>query len=529
MTEETKKLSEEELLFLAQCDVDTREYAKFFYPGRFKLDFTYQHDMIFEAIDAKNSEGLPEFNKIVVKAGRGIGKSTICKTIAAKRIRYRQARLIGYLGKSYDFASTQTNFIKNGMLSNKRENHFFDSINVKDVDDAEFRAFGQKLWVTSNGCMVVPRGCLQQIAGFHFDWEGETFRFDLIILDDLEDRKQISSEIYRKATKEYIYGDVLEAVPPEKLSMDWQVIYIDTLKHEDSALQMLLDSEDWHSIDLATCDDNYNSLIPTFVSTEKLQQKVELARENGTLDVFYREHGLGAISKENPCFRQDYFKRYEESDAQFLDELKAGEIETVLIVDPTKSSNPGSADSALVVWGINRLRRKWYLRDIIKDKLHNNDLYEEIIALLRQYNIRAMGLEVNSLNEYILFPLRNYMFSKGVFAEIIEMKPRTQAGAGEDPKVHRAKALIPFYRQGRVYHNKTVAGLLETPLLSFPRPKKWDVIDAAAYIVQMLETGDRYFVPERSEGDKRRSPTVSLEEALALQKPLPKLNMVHAC
>ena len=30
-------------------------------------------------------------------------------------------------------------------------------------------------------------------------------------------------------------------------------------------------------------------------------------------------------------------------------------------------------------------------------------------------------------------------------------------------------------------------------MLSFPRSRKWDCLDAAAYIVQMLEIGGRYF------------------------------------
>jgi hypothetical protein len=49
-----------------------------------------------------------------------------------------------------------------------------------------------------------------------------------------------------------------------------------------------------------------------------------------------------------------------------------------------------------------------------------------------------------------------------------------------------------------MFHNlvcpKTAA--LESQLLMFPRSKLWDIMDALAYVIQMLEIGERYFMPE---------------------------------
>lgn len=437
-----------------------------------------------------------------------------------------QTHLIGYIGKSHDFASLQTEAIKNGMLQNKRENHFFGPINAQ-ADDAIRNTFSINAWVTSTGCMVVPRGWQQPVRGYHFDWQGATYRFGLIIVDDLEDPEKITSEIYRQKTRDYILGDVTEAVPLPGVSKDWQIIYIDTLKHEDSCLQMLLDSDDWYSLDFAICDDNYNSLLPDFIPTEEIKKKVSYHRARGSLDVFYREAGLGAISKENPAFRASYFKHYDESDQQFQAELKANEIETFLLVDPTKTANPSSADSSLLVVGINHLRNKWYFRDLILDKIFADGLYEQIYNLCTRYKIRVLGLEVNSLNEYITFPLKTFLLKKSLFLDIVDLKPRTQAGAGEDPKVHRAKMLIPFYRQGIIYHNRTIAGLIETPLLSFPRPRKWDAIDTAAYVIQMLEQGDRFFTQDNIDPDNLDS--YNIDDDYAVLENEPALKVIKCC
>ena len=48
---------------------------------------------------------------------------------------------------------------------------------------------------------------------------------------------------------------------------------------------------------------------------------------------------------------------------------------------------------------------------------------------------------------------------------------------------------------GSIYHNPAVCGILETQLLSFPRSKRLDVMDATAYIVELLDVGNRYFEP----------------------------------
>ena len=94
------------------------------------------------------------------------------------------------------------------------------------------------------------------------------------------------------------------------------------------------------------------------------------------------------------------------------------------------------------------------------------------------------------------------MIRRGLNFELLELKARS--GKGEfsglgGGKKGRISALIPFYRQGLVYHNKVGCAGYEAQLLSFPKSKKWDIMDAAAYIVEILEMGLRYFLPKEYE------------------------------
>ncbi len=67
----------------------------------------------------------------------------------------------------------------------------------------------------------------------------------------------------------------------------------------------------------------------------------------------------------------------------------------------------------------------------------------------------------------------------------------------------RVKELVPYYRQGYIYHNASCVNMkkLEAQLLMFPRSKLWDIMDAEAYIIEMLELGERYFSPKEDPQD----------------------------
>ena len=102
----------------------------------------------------------------------------------------------------------------------------------------------------------------------------------------------------------------------------------------------------------------------------------------------------------------------------------------------------------------------------------------------------SQGVEEISLNEFIKQPMKNFMFRRGTFYEIVWLNAR-----GGMKKELRVKELVPYYRGGYIYHNKACAGIkrLEGQLGMFPRSALWDVMDALAYVIQMMELGQRYF------------------------------------
>jgi predicted phage terminase large subunit-like protein len=487
-------------IIFSKCAISTRMTALTFFPERFSMPFAEMiHGKIFDLIDGPAQ-------KVAIAAPRGWGKTSIVAlALMARWILFRHTGFIVYINKSHDAASLQTENLRRELVTNRLIKAFFGSFKHRDVDKEEFdEVFSKKAWVAFN-TLVWPRGSGQQVRGVLF----KNDRPGLIVIDDLEDPEQIVNEEYRKKTFEWLYADVLKSVPrigPN--AKNWKIVYIDTLKHEDSVLQKLLNSEEWKSVRLEACDDNFQSSAPDFMSNEDIMKEWNQHVAAGQTDVFFRELRNLPISTKDSSFRTEYFHYYnlppnhvsKEGDLSTFDvEIQQNKnIETVVILDPAKTVKIHSAESAIVGIGIDLTSAKLYIRDVISEKMYPDEIYDALFGMGQRLGAKVLGIEETSLNEFIKQPIKNEMFRRGSFFELVWLKTR-----GGMKKELRVKELVPYYRGGYIYHNASCIGIkkLEQQLLMFPRSALWDLMDAEAYIIEMLELGERYFSPKENYDD----------------------------
>ena len=245
----------------------------------------------------------------------------------------------------------------------------------------------------------------------------------------------------------------------------------------------------WHTKRLSICDDNYRSNWPDFMSDEQIRALADDYAAQGQLDAFYREYRNIPIAKETASFKGEYFQYYEEEEG-FLS--ADPHCESVVLLDPAKTVQMQSDFTAIVGATVNVVSNTIYVRDIVAEKLYPEQIYREVFAMAERIRANVIGIEVTSLHEFIMYPLKTYMTSLGRFYQLVELHARKS-------KAERVASLVPFYRTGQVKHNKRCCGVLETQLLWFPKSKRWDVMDALAYIVALLEEGGRYFQPKQSQ------------------------------
>ena len=477
--------------------VSTRVTASTFFPERFYAKFAENvHGKIFDLIDG------PE-QKVVIAAPRGWGKTSIVAlALMARYIMFRLCPFIVYINKSETAAIMQTENLKRELVTNKSIKAFFGSFKTRAAGQDEIEEqFSKKAWVAYDS-FILPRGAGQQVRGVLF----KNDRPGLFVIDDLEDKKKVMNPELRAELKTWLYSDVIEAVP--QLHMNWKIVYIDTLKHEDALLQHLLQSDDWAGVRLESCDDNFKSVAPHFVPDEVIAKKWDAAVKAGETDTFFQEHRNLPISTKDAVFKSEHFKYYNktnletvrEQDLKLLDIDIQGNrnIETVIILDPAKTVKIHSAESAILGIGIDLTNARLYIRDAISEKLYPDEIYNAMFDMALRLDAKVIGVEETSLNEFIKQPIKNAMFRSGKFYELVWLKPR-----GGIKKELRVKELVPYYRGGYIYHNASCPTMkrLEQQLLMFPRSALWDLMDCESYIIEMLELGERYFSPQESYND----------------------------
>jgi len=485
------KINSEIQDILAECYKDTKVLAKVLFPDLFFSEFSVLHDQIFDLIDSGAK-------KIAIAAPRGIGKTTIARTVAAKGILFRDTNFVSYVSNSASSAELQTENLKRDLLANIEVRKIFGNVKIADSEFQLDDTFAKTSWVAYGNTLVMPRGSGQQVRGLIWG----KYRPQLIIIDDFENKDEIMNPEQRKKWKDWFHSDLEKSI--NRYNNDWRFIYIDTLKHEDALLQELIDSSDWESITLSVCNDKYESLAPSYITTEELKEEVETHKEKGILDIFYMEYMNLPIATEDASFKQGYFKYYNEP------ELDKSSVENIIIVDPAKTVKMQSAESAVLGLGINYTTNAIMVRDIVAEKLYPDELYDQMFDMKVRLNAHVMGIEVTGLEEFIKQPIENEMLKRGpsVSCELVWLKARSgpiegqKVVAQERGKIRRIAALVPYYRQGYIYHNPNCCAQLEAQLLMFPRSKRKDIMDGLAYVIEMMDLGNRYFdVPDEDPDD----------------------------
>jgi len=495
-------------LTYAQSEIDdilvetyksTETFAQLFFPERCSTPFSDSHKEFFAAIDD------PSIQLINLIAHRGWGKSTIGNLILpAKILAFRDTNFLLQLANTSAQAERDSEDLKTELVTNEFLTAVFGSIKP-ETKESQFSKEAWKTPVKRNtdgriehlGSLVMPRGWGQQVRGL----KNGRFRPDWIICDDIEGTEGAMSDEQRVKLKDWIYADLLNVVQrSDKLTPGehrYRVLFIGTLLHQDSLLANLAENTDWHTINAPLCkavDDGNRvvSLWTDFKSDEGVELLYEAHRKDDELDVFYREYMCDPVPFGKGDFKKDYFKYYIE------DQVTGLGLESVVIVDPSKVAEARNADTAIVGWSLNASAGNLYVRDIVSGKIFQDDMYREAAEMAKRIGAEAIGVESTGLGSYIMQPFKDFLSRWGYRFELIELKSPGVKNAKDD----RIKSLLPYYRQGRVYHNQTCCRVLESQLMAGKYSKKKDVADAAAYVVEMLHLGDRNFLPESKRTEK---------------------------
>lgn len=468
---------------MAKAYADTAFAGKILFPERFYRPYSSLHKPVFELIDKR--PGDPGYkNKKLIILPRGLGKTSMSNLLVpAKKALFQEARYIVPVSASATLAEQQSENLKMKLLRNNRITKMFGDMTTKRLNKQQ--------WVINVGgeaqgkdVCIMPRGAGQQIRGLLY----KDYRPDLFIIDDLEDPDHMDSEDQRKKKKAWFFGDLMQAVDNYASIGSWEIIMVGTILHQDSILNNLRDSDNWDVVEVAICNEKLESNAPEWVSDQWVRDKYNELKAEGEVDTFYREYmNMASAGGEDAAFQKSFFQYYDPTKKNLRN---SDNIENVILVDPARTAKMESADSAIVGVAVDFRTQSIYVRDIVSAKLSPDQLYNEIFKMESRIKAKAIGIEVTGLHEFITYPLKNEMAKRGSHMELMELHAR--GGTNEKGKIQRIRSLVPFYRQGLVYHNPSCCVQLEAQLMSFPRAKNFDIMDALAYMVELMERGERY-------------------------------------
>lgn len=459
---------------ITQAAVSTKLFASTFLSSYFDRPFASITDTIFQALDD------PTKQKVVIAAPRGWGKTSIDSlAFPARQICYGQKRFIVNVSNTADKAVMDARNLKQALVSSDTKRGDLIPLIFGDLKK---EPWGEKQFIAGN-TFVMPRGAGQQIRGLNFNG----VRPDLIVVDDLEDAEAVMNDERREKLKQWFFADLMNSI--DRSSKDWKIVVIGTILHEAALLTQLLKDETWTRIQISLCDDDLKSNWPEYMTDDEVRELYKSYQAQGQADTFAREYQNKPISGLDAVFKQAYFRYYEPAD--IVDDK---EIYFCTIVDPAKTVKLSSDDSAVVTVGVDLINHKIFFHDCTAGKLHPDELLNAMFEHVTRHNSRILAVEVTSLNEFITQPIKNEMRLRNIHPNFVELKAR-------DKKENRVAQLAPFYRQGYVYHNARVSSKLELQLMSFPRSELWDVMDAFAYIIELMELDERYFYADEVPGE----------------------------
>lgn len=521
---------------LLRCQKSTKVFAKTFFPDEVTSEFSILHDKMFAVMDH------PTKLKKALAAPRGLGKTTLARIRCIKAIVFRERRFITYISNSSGSAIESTEAIKRLLIENEYLNQIFGKVTFSKKGFKD--GFSKESWVAYGNVYVLPRGARQQVRGKN--WMGN--RPGLFIFDDLENTDNIRSDDQREFLSNWFFSDAMksESKYGERDGINKgkraEFLYIDTIKHQDALLQLLINSSDWLTVNdfpnlppdtldgvLSICDENFNTYDSLYMSTEEIKQEYAEHEEKGKQDLFYMEFMNIPISLKDAVFKPESFKHYEEAGDHLIvhnhplvvqrlnalggtvektERIPVRELITLIIVDPARTLNPLSAESAVMVVSIHRKSRKIFVRDSWGKKVKPSDLYDQMFDQCLLYNARYLAVEVTGLHEFISQPIRNEIRTRGISSEYVELNARG------DKDLRISNALSNYYAQGQIYHNASNCTALENQLKWHPKSKRKDLIDALAYITKLINEFFLFFDAEEDDYDDDEFADLDAEDEL---------------
>lgn len=421
---------------------------------------------------------LEEKRNFCIEAFRESGKSSLVMTafpLYAIMYPRQDLRYIVLIKQNQTLAENKVKEIANYIKEHPLMNIVIENVNKES---------GSIFDVDVNGINGVRTTIRIEGYGKTSSIRGLTYRDrrpDICIIDDPQDLEDMNSESALRRDWEWFLSEVMF------LGKKCRVFIIGNNLGEKCLIERIFENSDnygFSTLKVPILNEEGNSNWGAKYSKEYILKEKEAYKREGRLDIWYRERMCLAMSEEDSSFKRSDFRYYDEDDENIANLIKSSNI--YVLWDAAIAKNDNSCYSAFVTCA-GSVDGNIYVLDVIYGKYDFDEAIDICFSLAARYKNYCKGIfkvyiEREKLSNIFIKLITQRQKKENFYFSINEVAP-------DKAKEARILGLQPRIKSGRILFKKDAQWLdeLETELLTFPRGKRNDVIDALAYIEYVIE------------------------------------------
>ena len=443
--------------------LDSEFYGKFFFPTVYRQASPEFHKELDDVLER------PENRNIAIEAYRGSAKTTKLRSFTTKRIAYGISHTILFISDTEGHAVKSVEWIKNQVEYNYKWNSAFKLSKGKKWSETEIEILHG---VEKYPVRVLGLGITGQVRGINID----SFRPDLIIVDDGENEENASTPENRKKLSDLFFGAIEKSLVPSSENPDAKIIDLQTPLNRDALIEVLRRDPFWVSRRYGCFNTDGTSRWETRYPTKELlaQKQSHIARNQ--LSLWMREMECKVITQETATFKAEWL--------QYWDTLPEGAT-YYLAIDPAPprsdkalASNANTDYQAVVVIAV--YADKIFLAEYSNVRDQNPDeLAMEFFRLVVKYNPIAVGVETTAYQKVLAWFLKKAMEHRRHYIPIREISDRRR----KDDRIRQAISNKAFSR--RIYVNRSHSEFIQQ-FVEHPDVSHDDLLDAFSMAVDLV-------------------------------------------
>jgi len=326
-----------------------------------------------------------------------------------------------------------------------------------------------KVWFAS-GALIEAVGWEQELRGFKY----HARRPDRAYLDDIENKERVRDKDAVDASYSKLYRELRPAMDKEnrKIRFTQTPIAVDCL-----VTRVRADPE-WVCYAFPICDGvvedpKTRSAWPARFPMEWVRAEKAAFERAGKLTEFDQEYMLIADSPEAKSFREEML--------MFCDSAPAAWLPRQVIMDPSRTASATKSDrTGRVV--VSRMGSRFFVHESGGYYWKPSEIVQDAFNTAERHHAAGLAIEKNSLDDWLMEPLRNEMLKRGRALELEAL----QAPQDRD-KLAFIMGLFPFFKAKEVYFvgGRTAHAQLIAEILNFPAGML-DIFNALAYALRVF-------------------------------------------